>query len=123
VTDKQAWMAVAGTILLTLCGQLLTKWRVSNILLPESPLQKIGALLWLLTDLTILAALACAFLASMLWMSAMTRLPLSIAYPFTSLSIVIVTLLGAYFTREPITPAKLGGTLLVAAGLFVLVRG
>lgn len=123
MTDKQAWIAVAGTILLTLCGQLLTKWRVGNISLPDQPLQKIGALLWLLTDLTILAALGCAFLASMLWMSAMTRLPLSIAYPFTSLSIVIVTLLGAYFTQEPITLAKLGGTLLVAAGLFVLARG
>jgi drug/metabolite transporter (DMT)-like permease len=123
VTDKQAWLAVFGTIFLTLCGQLLIKWRVASIVLPSGPIEKIGALLWLLTDLWILAAIGSAFLAALLWMSAMTRLPLSIAYPFTSLSIVMVALFGALFMQEPITPAKAGGVLLVGLGLLVLARG
>ena len=66
---------------------------------------------------------AAAFLASLFWMAAMTRLEMSYAYPFMSLSFVLVMLAGTTFYGEPFTLAKLAGVTLVMAGLVVIARG
>ena len=55
--------------------------------------------------------------ATVLWVWILTRLPLSIAYPFVGLSFVMVALVGWYFLGE--TPSVRGwiGVLMVAAGV------
>ena len=78
-----------------------------------------GHLLRLLLSPWVLAAFAAAFLASLSWMMAMTRLPLSEAYPLTALSFVVVVLGGAWLFAEPITPARIAGTGLIVAGLLL----
>jgi len=124
VTNKFAWLAVAGTILLTGYGQIVIKWRVNAIQLPNSGmLAKAFVLFKLLLDPWIVSALAGAFLASLCWMLAMTRLPLSVAYPFTSLSFAIVILASAVFLGETLTAWKIVGAILIGAGLVAISQG
>jgi len=56
-------------------------------------------------------------------MAAMTKLELSFAYPFMSLSFVLVFIFSALIFHESITTPKVLGMLLIIAGIVVIGRG
>jgi drug/metabolite transporter (DMT)-like permease len=80
---------------------------------------KILFILKLFLDPWILSGFFAALIASMSWMAAMTKLELSYAYPFTSLSFVLVLLLSSLFFHEAITLPKIIGLSLIIAGVIV----
>jgi drug/metabolite transporter (DMT)-like permease len=67
----------------------------------------------------IITGLLSAFLASLFWMAAMTKFPISYAYPFTSLAFVLVVFLGAVFFNEPITWPRVVGLATIVAGIVI----
>jgi multidrug transporter EmrE-like cation transporter len=71
----------------------------------------------------IISALLAAFLASVFWMAAMTKLQLSHAYPFMGLTFVIVLLASGFFFQEPVTPLKIAGVSLIFLGLVLSSQG
>jgi multidrug transporter EmrE-like cation transporter len=119
-----SYFYVLCTILLTVYGQLAIKVQVLKAgALPADGVEKITFLLRLLLNPWVISAFLAALFASIAWMAAMTRLPLSLAYPFMSLAFVLVMLFSSFLFNEPITSAKLIGVLLVLAGLVVGSRG
>jgi multidrug transporter EmrE-like cation transporter len=52
-------------------------------------------------------------------MAAMTKFPISYAYPFTSLAFVLVVFLGAVFFNEPITWPRVVGLTAIVAGIVI----
>jgi len=115
---------VGATILLTVYGQLIIKWRVGMAgSLPAGGLGKLEFLLRRLLDVWVFSGFVAAFLASLTWMAAMTQLPLSYAYPFMSLAFVLVMLASAHFFGEALTTQKVAGALLVVLGLYVASTG
>ena len=122
--DLPGHLYVFLTIAFTVYGQLVLKWQMQGVgALPESGLQKLVFLLGLVLNPWVLSGFVSAFLASLAWMAAMTRLEMSYAYPFMSLAFVIVVGAGALFYGEPLTVGKVVGTTLVVFGLIVMVRG
>ena len=119
-----SWLAVAGTILLTVYGQFIIKWRMSGVrLAPDSRIwAKAAIILGMFGDPWIWSAILAAFGASVCWMAAMTRLSLSQAYPFTSLTIVLVTVIGMAVLGEAATLSRLAGIGIVILGLIILAR-
>lgn len=119
-----AWAMVAATILLTTYGQLVIKWQV---MIDRPPvlqiLEKLPPVVQLLFRPWIISALVAAFLASLCWMVAMSRLELSRAYPFMALNFLLVGILAVPFFNETMTRPKLIGLLLVILGLIVSSRG
>lgn len=112
------------TIALTVYGQIAIKWQVLKVgSLPEALPEKVAFLLYLLLNPWIISALLAAFLASVFWMAAMTKLQLSHAYPFMGLTFVVVLLASGFFFNEPITPFKIAGTTLIFIGLLVASQG
>ena len=76
--------------LLTLYGQLIVKWQVSQAgRLPAATGDKLDYLLRLAINPWIFSVSA-AFIAALSWMAAMSRLELSRAYPFVGLSFVLI---------------------------------
>jgi multidrug transporter EmrE-like cation transporter len=69
------------------------------------------------------SALAAALLAALSWMAAMTKLDLSHAYPFTSLSFVLVALASTWLLNEPLTGPKIAGIALICLGIAVGSQG
>ena len=74
-------------------------------------------------DFWIITAFISAFLASAAWSVALTKFPLSFAYPFTSLSFVFVFLFSILLFHEQFTWDKLVGMGLIIVGLLVLANG
>lgn len=114
---------ILATIFFTVFGQLVLKWRLSAVALPEPFAPKIKALFFLLFDPYIFAGYMAAFFASLAWMAAIARFPLSQAYPFMSLNFLIVLLLSAWILSEPLSAQKLLGVLLIIGGTLIASRG
>ena len=88
-----SYVYVAATVLLTVYGQLVVKWQVGDAARLADPSQRTAFLLGLLANPWVLSAFAAAFAAALCWMLAMVKLELSHAYPFISLSFVLVLFL------------------------------
>lgn len=119
-----SYVYVLCTVLLTVYGQIVIKWQVLEAgALPEDGGQKIEFLARLMLNPWILSGLAAALLAVVTWMAAMTKLPLSHAYPFTTLAFVLVMVLSGVIFHEAITPLKMAGAALVVLGIVIGSQG
>lgn len=108
------------TITFTVYGQLIIKWQMNRAgTLPESLVQKLMFLLGMLGNVWIISGFAAAFIAALCWMATMTQFELSCAYPFISLSFVLVIALSALIFNEPITVQKVIGMVLIVAGIII----
>ncbi|MCL6435023.1 MAG: EamA family transporter [Leptolyngbyaceae cyanobacterium HOT.MB2.61] len=118
------YLYIAASVGFTVYGQLILKWRIRNFgPLPVDPVSKLQFLLSLLLDPAIFSGFAAAFLAALAWMAAMTKFELSHAYPFMSLNFMMVLILSGVLLREPLTPPKLIGVMLIVLGTTVAARG
>jgi multidrug transporter EmrE-like cation transporter len=110
------------TILLTVYGQLVIKWRMSlkgTISDDIEIFQKIMFMIKAFMDVWIISGLLAAFLASFTWAAALTKFELSFAYPFMSLSFVLVFILSLLFFGEAFTWQKMIGMILIILGVLI----
>lgn len=111
------------TILFTVYGQLVIKWRMPmKGSLPDGFLNKILFILQAYTDLWVISGFASAFLASMAWAAAMTKFELSFAYPFMSLSFVLVFILSLLIFGEEFSWFKLLGLGFIVLGVIITAK-
>ena len=69
------------------------------------------------------SGLAAAFVASLFWMAAIQRFPLSYAYPFMSLTYVLVFGLAFFLFGDAMNTAKVAGLVLICSGVALIARG
>ncbi len=112
------------TIFFTVYGQLVIKWQVGKAsAMPADVISKLVFLFSLLFNPWIFSGFVAAFLASLAWMAALTKLPLGHAYPFMSLSFILVIILSGICFDEALTPLKIVGVILIMFGVAVASRG
>lgn len=117
------YFCVIGTIFFTVYGQLILKWRISFYGdLPIGLFNKLIFLTKLILDPYIFSGLAGAFLASLLWMAALTKLELSYIYPFLGLTFILVLTFSVIIFKEPLTLFKLIGVGFIALGIIISSR-
>lgn len=111
---------ILGTVAFTVYGQLVLKWRVDvQGAMPTVWSGKASFAAHLLTDPWVLSGLGAAFLAFLCWMGALSTFDLTYAYPFTSLSFILVLVLGGVLFKEPLSVGKVAGIFLICSGLVV----
>ena len=118
------YVYIALTILFTVYGQLILKWQVNLAgAPPEDVSGRLSYVVALLLNPWVLTGLASAFVASLAWMGAMTKFPLSHAYPFMSINFALVLVFAGLFFQEPISISKVIGIALIAVGIAVGSQG
>jgi multidrug transporter EmrE-like cation transporter len=111
------------TIILTVYGQIILKWRLNQLeVLPENFPDKIVFLVKAVFDPYIFSSFFSAFIASLTWMAALKQFDLSKAYPFMSLSFVGVLFLSYYFFKETVDAQKIIGTVLIVIGIIIISK-
>lgn len=70
----------------------------------------------------ILLGLSFYVISVILWIVALTKVPVSIAYPMLSIGYVVVTVLGYFLYNEPITPYKLFALAVIIFGVILISR-
>lgn len=116
---------VLGLILLTVtlsaCAQLALKLGVSKPYL-ESAMQ-IGvfeALIAAATSPLIWLGLIIYGVSVVMWLWVLSKVDLSVAYPFVGVSFLITMAFGMFFLSENVTPIRIIGTLLIAGGCILV---
>lgn len=61
-------------------------------------------------------------LASVTWIIVLSRVSLSFAYPFASLTYVLILLFDAFVLNEPVSVLRWGGVALIISGLVLVSR-
>ncbi|HBK82492.1 MAG TPA: hypothetical protein DDZ41_02670 [Flavobacterium sp.] len=118
------YLYIAGTILFTVYGQIILKWRLSNLKveLPEGILTKFVYVTKLIFDPFVFSGFVSAFVASLFWMAAMTKFEITKAYPFMSIAPGLVFLIGVYFLGEQFSWGKVAGLLCIIIGTIITVK-
>lgn len=112
-------ITVIPTVLLVVTGQIVTKWRVSELQsLAHIDASQTTRLKVYLSDPFIIAAYCLALMSSISWMIVVERYDISIAYPvYIGLSLGAVLIAGVYFFNEPLNYGKVLALSLIAAGV------
>jgi multidrug transporter EmrE-like cation transporter len=115
---------VLASLLLTVYGQIIIKWQVMGAgPFPVIASERMYFLGRLLLNPWVASALLGSVFAALSWMVAMTKLDLSHAYPFASISFVLVLALSSIFFNEPVNWYKIFGVALIVSGVIVSSRG
>ena len=109
------------TVVLTVYAQIINKWQIIAAgTFPANAVDKLWFLFRLLLNPWVMSAFVGAFFASLAWMAAMTKLPLSYAYPiFISSTFVLIVLSSLILFKETLTLPKIIGMGLIMAGIVI----
>jgi len=70
----------------------------------------------------ILGGLACYVVSVVVWVVALSRVPVSIAYPMLSIGYVVNAIAARYLLGETLTPMRLAGIGIIVLGVFIVAR-
>lgn len=117
---EPGYLYIALTVLMTVYGQLIVKWRMSFLgSMPNDFGDRLIFLIKAVFDPYVFSSFVAAFLASLAWMAALTRFDLSYAYPFMSLAFVLALILSYFFLSEHITWFKVLGMAMIVGGIII----
>lgn len=118
------YLYILGTLLFTVYGQIAIKWRMNQlkVILPDSQTDKFFYLVKLVFDPFIFTGFLSAFLASIFWMAAMSKLEITKAYPFMSIAPALVFVIGVMFLGESFSWGKIVGLFLIITGTICTVK-
>lgn len=117
----QSILLVLLSSVLTALGQVAFKYGMQTMGDFEFSMATAPRLFWqIFTTPSIILGFFSFGLGAVVWLFALARLELSYAVPLASVTYIIVLAAGVMLFREPITAAKIAGTLLVAAGVVAL---
>lgn len=111
---------IAATVALTVYGQLVFKWQVDEAgELPDGTRARAEYFVDFLLDPWVITVAIATVAAGVTWALTLARLELSHAYPFMSLSFVLVLIFSVLLFSEALTAGKAIGIGLIVAGLYV----
>ncbi len=102
-----------STIVFDTCGQLMFKAAARK----EHPGQGWAYWRFILGQPLILAGILCYLLVFLLWLAFLAAVPLALAILLSSINIITLMLAGHWLFDERLTPWRVVGMLLVAAGV------
>jgi multidrug transporter EmrE-like cation transporter len=115
---------IVVSVLLNAAAQLLLKagTRVLGVIDVQAG-ALVNSALGVATQPFVLGGLLCYVASVALWIAALSRVDVSIAYPMLSLGYIVNALAAWALFGEALTPAKVVGILVILAGVVILARG
>ena len=117
-------LAVLVSVSLAVVGQLLLKMgmlRMGRFSLNISTI--IQQYARILVNPFIIAGIISFALSMLVWLYVLSRLELSVAYPFAALTYVLILLASHFLLKETITPLKIMGVAVIVIGIYLVSRG
>lgn len=116
-------VALLIAISFTVIGEMLLKLGMNQVgHLDLTGWHAISQLFRTFTTPAVLAGFVLIFGGSLFWLSVISKVNLSWAYPMLSMSYVIVVFLSALLFNEQVTSWRIAGVLTIIAGVFMVYR-
>ena len=120
---KISILYVLISVLLGAAGQILLKRGMNNMGAVTLSLNQLPMiLLRMLTEPSVFGGLVIYLSSTVFWLAALSRVDLSYAYPFASLSYVIMLVASWILFHENITISRLVGTAVIGIGVLMVYR-
>jgi multidrug transporter EmrE-like cation transporter len=118
------WCLLLSGVLLNAAAQLLLKaaTRHSGELVADSGRISWSGVLHLLGAVPLWVGLGCYGVSVVVWLGALSRVPVSIAYPMLSIGYVVNAFAAAWLFGETLSLGKLAGIAMICAGVITLAR-
>lgn len=117
----QSLILVLASCFLTAIGQVAFKYGMDTISAQGLTTDNlVNTLFVVLFNPIIILGFLCFGTGAVVWLFALAKLELSYAVPLSALTYIFILVASVIIFKEPLTAAKIGGTLLVAAGIGVL---
>jgi len=117
------YLFILGTVLFTTIGQIIMKYGTKTFGQSPTSLKEIFPyLLKAVTSVYFIGGCTFALLASFCWVLALSKFQMSFAYPFMSVSFVLVVLLSWMIFGENISIIRWGGVAAICIGVFLISR-
>lgn len=116
-------VALLIAISFSVTGEMLLKVGMNRVgSLDLTGAHAIPKLIQAFTNPAVLGGFILIFGGSLFWLSVISKVNLSWAYPMLSLSYIIVVFLSALFLNEALTAWRIAGVLTIIAGVFMIYR-
>ena len=116
----QVYILIIMSIVLGAFGQIAMKLGTSQIVVDG--LSVTAQLLRYFSNIPILLGLALYTFSAILWIFAIARVQLSIAYPMVASGYVLVVILSYLIFHEPISILRLLGLFIIVVGVIVIAN-
>ncbi len=114
------YILVFISIILGSCGQVVMKMGTSQV--STNGLSFLPLLLKYFTNIPILSGLLLYTLSAVVWIFAISKVQLSIAYPMVASGYVLVVLLSYLLLHEPVSSLRVLGLLTIVAGVIIIAN-
>ena len=110
-------------VLLNAGAQLLLKAGTNSVGVFEFSRDNIIPVGWkLATEPHIMGGLGCYVISVVVWIMALSRVEVSIAYPLLSVGYVVNAIAAYYLFGEAVTPMRLTGIAVIIVGVWIVAR-
>tara|TARA_B100000795_G_C22682632_1_gene392351 strand:- start:366 stop:737 length:372 start_codon:yes stop_codon:yes gene_type:complete len=121
--NHKAIIFVIVAVFLNVIAQYLLKFSASmRDPIDSGYINVINGLLKIVFTPACILGLGAGFMASMFWILALNKLPLTMVYPFTALGFVAVMSVGFIVFNEPFTLSKFSGMCLILLGIAFITQ-
>lgn len=116
---------ILGSVAMSALAQILLRHGMSrpSVQAALGQGETVPAVLAIATSPGVIGGLALYGLGAMVWLLVLARVPVSMAYAFVALGFLLTMALGCLVLGEVLTLRKVAGTLLVAAGVWLVATG
>lgn len=119
-----SFLLVITGVLLNAAAQLLLKAGVERVGVIKLQFGTIVAAGWKLAfEPHILGGLACYVVSVVVWILALSRVNVSIAYPVLSLGYVVVAVASWFLFGETLNALRIAGIVVIIVGVYLVTRG
>jgi multidrug transporter EmrE-like cation transporter len=116
-----AVILVICAVCLTVTGELFLKTGMNRVGMVSFG-QIVSAIARVLRTPPIYVGFAFVFSGALVWLAALSRAPLSFAYPILSLGYVLVLIFSRVVLHEPVSPLRWIGTAVVVCGIWLVYQ-
>ena len=110
-------------VLLNAGAQLLLKAGTNSVGVFEFSRDNLVPVGWrLATEPHIVGGLACCVISVVVWVMALSRVEVSVAYPLLSIGYVVNAIAAWYLFGEAVTPMRLAGIGIIIVGVCLVAR-
>ena len=120
--NRSLILLILANVAMTSLAQIILKFGMSSSEVSRalSGGVRLSTLVSVLFHPWVLAGLVLYFAAAVVWLLVLSKVDVSLAYPFVGLGFVVTTLLAWAVLGEAITVSRIVGTLLISAGVAIL---
>lgn len=118
-----SFLLVITGVLLNAAAQLLLKAGVNKVGVIQLRFDTILSAGWRLAfEPHILAGLACYVISVVVWILALSRVQVSIAYPMLSLGYIVTAIAAWLLMGEPLSAVRITGIAVIIVGVYLVAR-